>query len=394
MRGPSEHPWTSAGPAWDRLVVVSLRVLLSVLAAWLLTSALVEPAIALADTEPGPAALASGRAAQAQRPPDVAAARAAFEIAAASSDDRAGAEALFLLGELDEGAMQFQSALARYQASASRLPSSRYAPRANARAADLRSHGEGDFAPLARLETVRRSPELANSAAGVDTLVRDADAFPPGRVRVEARMLGAEAYLGRLHRPDQAIPLLELVAEDPKADVLMARQAASDAVATEVGRGDLDVALEMARKYRRLVEPTTERSILRQKRRAPLRAVASANLVVVIVAGLLGVIQAGRRRVFSAVARLAPLALLFLGFAMLVGGLLASTYESSSPLPFAALLLPTFGVALAARAWSANGSRSTGARAFRAVACFGSVFAVAFLTLDRMDPMYLSGFGL
>jgi hypothetical protein len=378
-RGQVPHAWTSAASAWDlaRLVQsLTLRWLLC-----LLTGCFACMAYAGAaqgdEIDTGASAIARGKAAQAAHPPDLSTARAAFESAAASTDDRSAAEALFLLGELDEAALQFASAMTHYDASVARLPSNRYAPRAITRAADLRNHAEGGFAPLARLETVRRSADLANSAAGIDALAHDAEGFPPGRVRVEARMLAAEAYIGRLHRPD----------------VLTARQAVSDLVTALVGRDDLDTALEVTHRYKRLAEPSAERNIQRRLRRRPMRLVAMANLVLVVGAGAVGLVRM-RRPVASAIARLAPMALAFAAFATLVGGFLASTYESSSPLPFAALLAPMFGVFLSARAWSASGSARLPARVLRGAACFTSIFAVAFLALDRMDPMYLQGFGL
>jgi hypothetical protein len=187
--------------------------------------------------------------------------------------------------------------------------------------------------------------------------------------------------------------LLDLVAGDPKADVLTARQAVSDLVTALVGRDDLDTALEVTHRYKRLAEPSAERNIQRRLRRRPMRLVAMANLVLVVGAGAVGLVRM-RRPVASAIARLAPMALAFAAFATLVGGFLASTYESSSPLPFAALLAPMFGVFLSARAWSASGSARLPARVLRGAACFTSIFAVAFLALDRMDPMYLQGFGL
>ena len=77
--------------------------------------------------------------------------------------------------------------------------------RAGDRAEWLRSRSEGDFVPLTRLEKLRRDPAQSSDPAAVDGLAHDADSFPPGMVRVEARMLVSEAWLGRLHRPDDAI---------------------------------------------------------------------------------------------------------------------------------------------------------------------------------------------
>jgi hypothetical protein len=347
---------------------------------------------ALADD--GPAELAAGIAARSAHPPDLSLARAHFEAASQGADDRSAADALFFLGELDYAAFDFKGALAHYEASAKRLPSSRYAPRASTLVSELRGHSEGDFRPLVKLETVRRSPALSNDAATIDALARDAATFPPGKVRVEARMLAAEAYQGRLGRKDDAVPLLRLVVEDPKAEVLMAREAASELVHGYVQQKDFASALDVAKKYPKLLEPSTQRTIARLARRRPLRMIASFVLFVLLAAAFIVIVRPGRRRVLVAAGRLAPMALAFAFVATGVGGLLASRYEQTKPFPFTTLLPQIFGIIILARIWSAGGSPRPEARAFRAVVAFAGVFAVAFLILDRMDPIYLQGFGL
>ncbi len=298
------------------------------------------------------------------------------------------------MAELDDAALQFASALARYEASSARLPGGRYAPRANNRAYELRTHSEGGFAPLVRLETVRRSPDLANDPGAVYGLARDAASFPPGKVRVEARMLAVEAYLGRLHRTADAVPLLRLVVDDPHADVLTARAAADDLVTVHIQANRLAGALAVARAYPRLLAPTTERDILRLMRRRPLRVIAWGDLAALAAFALLALAGPGRGAVRLAVRRVAPLALAFSAFACGVGGLLASSYEQTSPLPVHGHAPAVFGTILLARAWSAGGSTAPPARALRAIVSFAGVFAAAFLMLDRMDPAYLQGFGL
>jgi hypothetical protein len=344
--------------------------------------------------DPGPVELAAGIAARSARPPDLAAARAHFESAARDADDRTAAEALFFLAELDDAALEFASALARYEAAAARLPSSRHTPRANSRAHELRTHAEGGFAPLVRLDTVRRSPDLANDPSAIDALAHDAASFPPGKVRVEARMLVIEAYLGRLHRSADAVPLLLLVIDDPHAEVLTARAAASELVSTYTQTGNLESALGVARAHPRLLPPTTERDLRRTLRRRPLRVVAWGDLTALAAFALLALARPGRGAVLVAVRRVAPLALAFSAVACGVGGLLASRYEQTSPYPFTAMLPAVFAAILLARAWSAGGSARAWARALRAAVSFAGVFAAAFLMLDRMDPVYLQGFGL
>ena len=231
-----------------------------------------------ARAESGPAELLAGEAARSAHPPDLALARAHFESAARDTDDRAAAEALYFLAEMDDVAFDFKSALAHYEASVARLPSSRYAPRASRRANDLRMHAEGGFAPLVRLETVRRSPALANDAATIDALVQDAAGFPPGRVRVEARALAAEAYGGRLHRKGDAVPLLRLVADDPSADVLGARVAASELLAAYLAGKDYASALAVTERYAKLLPPAARRDVLRLERRRTLQFAAWGDL--------------------------------------------------------------------------------------------------------------------
>jgi tetratricopeptide (TPR) repeat protein len=355
-------------------------------------SGLFAPSLAWADT--GAAELAAGIASRTASPPDLSSARAHFERAAGDSDDRTAAEALYFLAEMDDLQLQFQSALERYRASAERLASSRYTPRANNRANELRGHAEGGFAPLVQLETIRRSPALANDATSIDGLVRDAATFPPGKVRVEARMLAAEAYLGRLGRRDDALPLLRMVVEDPKAELLTARAAASELVQTYVAKKDLPAALEVAQRFPKLLPPGSERTIVRLMRRRPLRILSILDLAVVAVFAAIGFLGPGRARAVRAVRELAPTALVFAAVACGVAGFLASRYEQTSPYPFTAMFPVTFVIAVLARAWGAAGSPAPRARALRAAASFVGVFAAAFLLLDHMDPTYLQGFGL
>ena len=354
---------------------------------------LLVPRPAAADDD-GPGELAAGVAARTATPSDLSAARAHFERAAVGADDRSAAEALYFLAELDDTELHFASALAHYEASATRLPSSRYTPRANSRAHEIRSHAEGGFDPLVRLETVRRSPALANDPNAIDGLVRDAGTFPPGKVRVEARMLSAEAYLGRLHRRDDGLPLLRLIVEDPNADVLTARAAASELVHAYVAGQDLPSALEIAQRYPKLLEPKAELTIVRLMRRRPLRYAAEADLALLALFALLALAKPGRAEVIRAVRRIAPMALVFAAVACFCAGYLASRYEQTSPYPFTAMFPVMLAVALLSRAWSAGGSPALPARAVRAVASFAGVFAAAFLMLDRMDAIYLQGFGL
>ena len=312
----------------------------------------------------------------------------------ARADDRRDSEALYQQAEKEDQALDFKNALAHYEASSQRLPSSRTTPRANRRAAELRTHSEGDFAPFVRLETVRRSPRLADDPVVIDALVKDAAGFPPGKVRVEARMLAAEAYAGRLGRKDDALPLLRLVMLDPNAEVLTAREAATELVAAYVARNDFASALDIADAHGNLLQPTAARDIRRLMRRGPLRVLAGADLAALLVLALIALAGNHRRLALRAAGGVTPMAILFAATATLVGGFLASRYEQASPYPFTKMLAWMVGVIVVARIGSGGGSPKLPARVFRAVLAFAGVFAAAFLLLDKMDPVYLAGFGL
>jgi len=87
-------------------------------------------------------------------------------------------------------------------------------------------------------------------------------------------------------------------------------------------------------------------------------------------------------------------ALPFVAFLAIGGGLLASKYESGNASPFVWLGAVVLPLLLLARAWAAVGAQTGRARAARAALCGGAVVAAAFTLLDVLDPQYLTGFGL
>src|SRR5580658_6722828 len=126
-------------------------------------------------------------------------AREALERATLADDDRvAVAEAYFRLGVLEEQDGAFERALAAQRACLAKAPTSGWARSARNRIAWISARSEGAFSPLARLERVRHDPVLASDPASIDALARDAETFPPGRVRAEARMFVVEAWQTRL----------------------------------------------------------------------------------------------------------------------------------------------------------------------------------------------------
>ena len=307
-------------------------------------------------------------------------------------------EALFALAERDETDLELARALARYEAALAAAPNGRYAGRASRRVELLKSHAEGDFAPLVRLERLRRDPALANDGAAIDALVRDAAAFPPGLVRVEARMLAAEAYLGRLHRRADGLALLHAVVDDPSADSLTTRQAAREIVETHAQAGELDDAKREAHALRTRLDPAFITSVERLGRRRVLHIAALVDLAALGALLVLALARARRRAqipaVGRAIARSAPLTLAFAAYVALAGGLLASSYEAGNAKPFLALGVAVLPLVVAARTWGAAGSPSPWARAGRAMMCASAALAVAFVLLERIDSAYLEGFGL
>jgi hypothetical protein len=321
---------------------------------------------------------------------------AAAQNAAETPD--AAAEALFTKAEADEAAAAYASALSEYEACVKASPSSRFVPRCGARADYLRAHAEGDFAPLVRLDHVRHDPALASDAAAIDSLAKDLEAFPPGLVRVEARMFVADAYLARVGRREDGVRELRSVLDDPKVDPLTARQAARELVDAIVASGDVSAAAAEATKDSARLDPRYVKSVQRLVLRRTLDRVAIAMLAAFAALSLASIVLAKRRgrwdALRAAMKRAAPLALAFAAYVALFGGWLASKYESGNATPFLALGAALAPLLLAARAWGAAGSPARWARALRAVACGACAIACAFVVLDKIDPAYLEGFGL
>ncbi len=327
------------------------------------------------------------------------AARAALHAATAATDDpEATAEAYVLLGQLDEDDGAYARALANDRAAIQAAPGTRWAFRASDRVDWLRARSEGNFAPLARLERVRHDPALSSDPSVVEALAREADTFPPGMVRVEARMLVAEAWLGRLHRPEAAIPLLRQVTSDPKADPLTARLAERELVDTLIDLDRLDEAQGEASARASLLEPTFVKQVRRLRVRRRVRFGAEGALLLFALLASMAFARAGRDgslgRAGRALRSLAPVAGLFVALVAVAGGTLASRYESGNAAPFYALGAAVLPLVLLARAWGAVGSARRAARAARAAVCAAAVVAMAFVLLETLDPQYLTGFGL
>ena len=325
--------------------------------------------------------------------------RAAAEPDAADvAATRARAETILRQAEREDDALDFAHALAHYDEGRALHPGSGRAPRAEARAATLRTHAEGDFVPYAKLERVRRDPSLSSDPHVVEELVRDAESFPAGLVRVEVWVMAAEAYAHRFARPLDAEALLHRVVVDPLAERVVAQKAARDLVVLRLGRGDLAGAEEAVRVAGRRADPQLDGDVRRAVRRQKMHIAAIAVLLAMVVLAVRAAFAAARRgaaaQMRGAVAKTWRLALAYAAYVAVGGALLASGYEAGTTKPFLYFGIVLVPIVLLARAWAAAGSQSAGARGGRAALCAMAAAAAAFLVLEGVDVTFLEGMGL
>jgi hypothetical protein len=199
-----------------------------------------------------------------EAPSDRGAARGALERTIAADDDAmAVAEAYFRLGVLEEEDGAFARAVSDQEACRAKAPASNWARSARLRIGWMVARSEGNYAPLARLQRVRHDPAAASNPAAVESLARDAESFPPGRVRAEARMFVGETWLVAMNRRRDAISELRKVEDDPSSDATDATLAHGRLVDAFLAEGWLDDAAReverrptdatLADKVRRLV---------------------------------------------------------------------------------------------------------------------------------------------
>ena len=314
-------------------------------------------------------------------------------LATASPSPREAAEQLYDSAEQEEKQLDFSRALADYQASVAVDPSGRNVLRANARARWLRDRSEGNFAPLERLERVRRVPGSQGDAAAVDALARDLEAFPPGEVRLEARMFVAEAYATKLARPADAERELDALLDEPKGDVPIRAQAAERLAAVAMARGDTGAARHAADRVGK-TDPQLVVKVARWARRRVLLRVAVGLLA--LFALLSG--QAAARRLRGdrarALARFVPRAAAICVYLTIAAVVLANAFERGNATPFVLLPASVLAIAVAGRAWALAGSASPSARAARAALGVLAVASAALLVLAGIDVRYLESFGL
>lgn len=326
-----------------------------------------------------------------------------------TSDARARADEVLRKAEADDEALAFDRALEGYDHGRALDPGSPRAPRAETRAATLRAHAEGAFAPFVKLERLRRSPELASDPRAVDALASEAESFPPGLVRIEVWVLAAEAYAHRFGRPADAEALLRRVLSDasgasgasgagPAHDPVLTRKAARDLVTLQLARGDRAGAEATVQLAGDRADPQLARDVQRSARRHRVHVAAIALLVGLLALAGRAVIAAVRSgagaAVRAAVARTARVAAAYAAYVAIGGALLASGYQAGTSKPFLYNGLVLLPLLLVARAWGAAGGATFAARSGRAVVCAAAAMGAAFLVVEAVDVAYLEGVGL
>ncbi len=293
--------------------------------------------------------------------------------------------------------LHFGEALAAYQAAITADPSAPCAGVARARADDLAQHAEGGFGPLTELEAVRRDPRRAANPSTIETLARDLDAFPDGRVRAEARILVAEAWWHRLGDPVRAISAFSAAAGDRSGDRLTRAVALSELWTLRRQRGEIREALADVEREPDL-SPALTRTVRRAARREGLRAGALAVLGVLAAIGAaslarLAVKARDLRDLPARVVRPAAVA-----FSLYLGGaaaILVRLHGQGDMRPFLSFGLGVLAIGVVARAVPlATGGRAAAGRAVWAAACVAGVAAAAFLSVERADASYLESLGL
>lgn len=261
----------------------------------LLLTVAVSAEVRVARASAGPRAV--GEANVAAPPPQREATRSALERTTTADDQAVVSEAYFRLGALDEEEAAFAQAVTHYRQSLAAKPVGsgvQWARNASKRIQWLRARAEGDFVPLARLHRFARDPALAADPEAIAALARDTEAFPPGIVRAESRMLVATAWLGPLHRPRDAIRLFRLVATDPTADGQNLRLAERGLVDALIADGQLDAAAAEAQAHAIHLDPEVVHRLQRHQRRRTL--VRAARIEVAVFVGFLAVAGWKRRR--------------------------------------------------------------------------------------------------
>ncbi len=257
---------------------------------------------------------------------------------------------------------------------------------------------DDDAQARAALDRVRADPKLASDPEAIADLVRRADTFPPGAVRIDAWFLAANAYSGRLDRPAEAVPLWRKIIGDAQVDAVTAAFATKSLVAYDLARGDFAGAEDAIALAGPGVDPALRRRVQRAERRRGIHLGALGTLAIAIVLCGVAIARAAFRRQASVLAARVRASGRFMvggaAYLALGGAALASGYEEGTARPFLFFGVGLLPLLLLARTWGAAGGASTRARLGRASICAASALAVAFLVLEHIDLAYLESLGL
>lgn len=167
--------------------------------------------------------------------------------ALAAEADRSDQLTLIREAEAAEKQQRYAEALDKLERAVKLAPQSRLARRATDRARYLRTRNAEGFGPLAELEKVRR--QAKPSVEDVKQLEGRISAFPPGKVRREARALVAETYLGRLELYPDAIRAHEAWLDEPDLDEAEFLRATNGLAISRARVGDVSGSLEALREH-------------------------------------------------------------------------------------------------------------------------------------------------
>jgi hypothetical protein len=253
-------------------------------------------------------------------------------------------------------------------------------------------------ASLSNLDRIRSDPGVADDPREIDALAREAEGLAPGPLRTQARMIVAEAWRGRMQRPNDAVDELRKVTGDPSTDPVTGRLAERELVDALLADSKLDRAADEARANTARLDPPFVARVQRLARRQTWTLAAMADLTAYFALAFLAIAHTWRTRTWEGVVRsirqMTPLAVGFATYVAIVGGVLAAQYETGNATPFLVLGAAVVPLVLVARAWSAASSGNLAARIGRALLCTTSVFSAAFLVLRAVRSEYLDGFGL
>lgn len=310
----------------------------------------------------------------------------------------AAARASFHLGELAEARRDYSAALGRYRDVLAIDPGNWFAGAARARVDTLAPY-EGAFAELAKLDAVRKDPAKANDRAAIEALANELSSFSSPRVRREAAMFVAEAFVGRLRDPEHAIAPALSVAHDVAADAYVRAAAWELAYAALERIGDVDRARTLvadASDAPPALRARVRRDVRRLKVHRVAVAVAGAGLIAALAATVVAMRRGRARRLFDALTR--PSAIVFVVLTAALGAWLSDAWESGFGKHFWWL-----GVALAAvhllvaALRGALGDRARGVRVAAGLFAAACVLAGAWLVLEHAQTTgtpLLDGFGL